>query len=216
MLDWYPLPSNSDHQDPSVSSRSFRKTFHCFWGGGHTQLIPSPADLSSTQATGIRRTTSGIRQAWRIWEVARLDHFRLSPFSNWHSTRGGTFKTYLQLMNTPNFACPAPQRVWFLFVSFVHTLPPFFSLPFPLRPIETPLAGRRFAVCYCYCQSNQNSRSFKKLFLKVAKIALNKNLTSFTSKTDWRFPDWRPFLLLLEILLTLNDPTSLPPLTLQR
>ena len=77
-------------------------------------------------------------------------------------------------MNTPNFACPAPQRGWFLFVSFVHTLPLLFSLPFPLRSIETPLAGRRFAVCYCYCQSNQNSRSFKKLFFKVTRIAHKK------------------------------------------
>lgn len=113
-------------------------------------------------------------------------------------------------MNTPNFACPAPQRVWFLFVSFVHTLPPLFSLPFPLRSIETPLAGRRFAVCYGDCQSNQNNRSFKKLFFKVTKIALKK-IWRFYIQDGLEISGLEAFLLLLEILLTLNDPTSLPP-----
>ena len=114
-------------------------------------------------------------------------------------------------MNTPNFACPAPQRGWFLFVSFVHTLPLLFSLPFPLRSIETPLAGRRFAVCYCYCQSNQNSRSFKKLFFKVTRIAHKKIWRLLHPRWigDFRIGglfwySWRSFWLS-------TTPTSLPP-----
>ena len=44
---------------------------------GCPRVHPSPADLSSTPATGIRRITSGIGHG----EVTRLDHYRISPFN---------------------------------------------------------------------------------------------------------------------------------------
>ncbi len=50
-------------------------------------------------------------------------------------------------LNTPNFAYPAPQRSWVLFVCLFFCTPcPLFSPPFPLGPMETPSAGRRLPI----------------------------------------------------------------------